>query len=152
MRPIAHFALQVVTPVAADAPPHSRLLVDGQPVETTLLGACLDAQFVLDGRYLLIMTDDIPYEETMRVYLLNSAFDVVDRLELGAPYTPGILARLSVVAPDRLEFSFSGSDRWQLRIRETPLPWLQSLLSRAGRVHRVSSGRMMELTRVGPGS
>ena len=37
------------------------------------------------------------------------------------------------IAPDRLEFSFAGNDRWQLRILREPEPWLRSVLLRVSR-------------------
>src|SRR3954454_16917047 len=120
MQPIARFALEPVGPGTEGVPPRSRLLFDEQPVGTTLGGTCLEAQFVAKDKYLLILSDEIPYEETLRFYLLGGSLRVVDWLELGGPYSPGVLGDLRVAAPDRLEFSFAGNNRWQLRIQEAP--------------------------------
>lgn len=149
MQAIADFAVEPVHPRTEDAPPRSRLLFNRQPISTTLDGTCLDAQFVIGNKYLLILSDDIPYEETLRFYLLDASLRVVDWLELGAPYSPGVLGDLRDVGADRLEFSFAGNDRWQLHVRDAPPSWIGAMLARAGRGERQSISKFMTLARMG---
>ncbi len=148
MRVISQFTLQAVSPAPAEGPTHSRLLFEGQLLDTIVDGSCLEAQFALDEGYLLMTTADVPYEEVLKIYLLNSRFDIRDEMELGAPYTPGILDKLRIVALDQLEFSFSGSDRWQLKVRTMPLQWIYSLMHWGAGADRVSGRRYMVLSRV----
>ena len=55
-------------------------------------GVLLEAQFENEqGEALLWMTDDCPYEEGLHVYLMGPTGAVLDSLEAGAPYSPGIL-------------------------------------------------------------
>jgi len=49
-------------------PPASEItLADGRK-HTTLNGAILEAAFAWNDTYLIFLTDDIPYEETLSIY------------------------------------------------------------------------------------
>jgi hypothetical protein len=150
MRKIAQFEIRPV-PAAAGDRSAGRLVFDGRPVGTVVRGACLDAQFALDSGYLLMTTEDIPYEEMLWISLLGSDFDLRDVLELGAPYAPGILRGVQVIADDGLEFSFFGNDRWRLTISDVRMPRLVALLAQAFGISRPSSRRYMRLTRLHAG-
>ena len=67
-------AFELVRVSAADEDPYkapqSRLLRHGVATGLTIDGARLDAQFAIEDEFLLLVTDDTPYEETMRAYLL----------------------------------------------------------------------------------
>ena len=66
----------------------------------SLSGQSLEGQFELpDGRFVLVMTEDCPYEETMTIHLLDSDFQSVDRLEYGSSYESFIVERCEAMNP-----------------------------------------------------
>lgn len=90
----------------------ARLSVDGQVHNTRVPGTKLEAQFELpaelDARYLLLTSYNSPFEETIHVILLGEKLQLLETKNLGAPHTPGILERPSVVSGDTLRFEFQG--------------------------------------------
>ena len=68
----------------------------------------LEGQFDLgDGRSLLVTSDDVPFEETVHLIVLDAAGRVADRYEVGAPYAPGAVENLAAV-DGALRFDFAG--------------------------------------------
>jgi hypothetical protein len=108
-------------PIAEREAPCSRLLFEGREVQERIEGIDLEYQFTVSGKSLLLVTEDIPYEETLRIYFLSGEFQILDHVMLGEPYTPGILKDVQVVGGYALEFSFVAGERWRLRILEDPV-------------------------------
>ncbi len=96
------------------------LLLDGRAIGL-VQGRTLERQFWLKsmGVYVLLVSDDIPYEETLHVYLLDENAHVLEQRSIGAPYTPGILTDLVVLSEGKVTFSFHGRE-WQLIVHERP--------------------------------
>lgn len=92
-------------------------------------GVSLEAQFQCSSGYLVITSDDIPYEEGLHFYLLGGGGEVLDELSLGQINHSGILRNVVPHADDRLEFSFFGSERWHLTVLDKPVFRLPGLLS-----------------------
>lgn len=104
-----------------DKPPQItlRFAPTGDVVKTT--GAVLEAQFATGGRYVLFVTEDVPYEESLHILLIDSDLSVLDSVELSAHYTPGIFENVAIVEPDIIEFSFfDRAEKWRLKIVDTP--------------------------------
>lgn len=100
--------------------PRSRLVFRGELTPQRVAGVTLEAQFRINDKYLLLVTEDVPYEEALHVYLLDDRLRILDELELSNTYTPGILRDLRVIAADELEFAFFGEDRWRLQVYDAP--------------------------------
>jgi hypothetical protein len=84
-------------------------------VQSELRGAYLEGQFEIDGKYLLLLTDDIPYEETLSFCLLNSSLKIEDEAYISAPYAPGLLTNIDITGSRELEFSYYDL-RWKLMV------------------------------------
>ena len=103
-----------------------QLLIDSVDCGPRLCGAVLEYQFCLrDGRHVLFLTADCPYEETLHIHLLSSTFERLDGLELGAMYCSGRLRDVRVleggdVTPDVIEFDFIHSARCRIRVLHRP--------------------------------
>ncbi|QGZ41930.1 hypothetical protein IP92_04285 [Pseudoduganella flava] len=113
-------------PQADEAHPLSEILIDGHPSSVTIAGAVLEACVECDDGFLVFASDDIPYEETLRIYLLNPALTVLDKATLSAPYTTGAFANLRIVDRSTLRFDFFGGVPWTLTLHEHEvfaLPW-----------------------------
>jgi len=150
MVPITDFTLQ---PPPDQAPSRrSRLFYRGQAV-ADLDGRSLEFQFQCGPDYLLLLTEDNPYEETLHVYLLGPDLKLLDRLDLENPYSSGILADVQAVSERRLEFSFFGNDRWRLTVLPSPqYCWPAGLFSPVKRpLRRLFSPSRLTLTRFSGG-
>lgn len=132
VEPIRSFS---ITPVGS-TPWQSELLCDEAAIPLLIDGILLQAQYRVGSRYLILLTEDCPYEEALHVYLLNHAHQVLDALELGLPYTPGIVKNLAPQG-DTLTFSFFGEDHWRLDVLgaatcNLALPWGRPVTHKSG--------------------
>lgn len=110
-----------------DDEPLSELLLNGRPSGQILKGAVLEAAVQWHGHHLLFLTDDMPYEEALRIVLVNEQWQVVDEAELGAAYATGSFSDLVLLPPDRVSFRFIGDTDWTLRLltrKQFRLPWV----------------------------
>lgn len=83
----------------------ARLALNGVALPRWLDGLQLEAQFDNEGETLLWMTEDCPYEEGLHIYLMDATGTVLDAMEAGAPYSPGIL-KMKEASGRWLEFEF----------------------------------------------
>lgn len=103
-----------------DSPlPRSELFWEGNQTPLVVDGSSLEAQYRIDSRYLLLLTENCPYEEGLHIYLLDNAHRVLDGLELSVPYAPGTLKNLRAL-DNALTFSFFGEDHWRLDVLKVP--------------------------------
>ena len=116
MQPIAEFSLKPIAgPLAQSA-----LLWRGDPVRLVVDGLELEQQFGLETGYLLLLTENCPYEEGLHIYLLDADRRMRDAIALGAPYAPALLHTIQSHEPAALTFSFFGNDQWRLTVRAMP--------------------------------
>lgn len=134
---------------AGSEPPRAHLMHEGRELGLMLDGATLEAQFrVPPDYYLLILTDGCPYEESLHIYLLDTALAVRDTLHLGAPYTSGMLDNVQILEEDTLEFTFTESARYRLKVHSPA----RRIWNRVGGLRQAVKSlqrRHLELTREG---
>jgi hypothetical protein len=149
LTPLQSFFLAPV-PVGENETPRSKVLLDGTPTSTTVPGVVLEAQYRYGEGYLLLTTENIPYEEALHILLLDQHFRVLDHLELSHAFAPGTLTDLEPAGDGRLHFSLFGGDRWEL----TVLPASRRLrLDEAptgvrGRIRRLLAPRWLAIVRL----
>ncbi|MCA9712696.1 MAG: hypothetical protein KDK70_43105 [Myxococcales bacterium] len=104
------------------APPSGMRLRRGARELEPVPGVVLEGQFALDDDrgHLLLLTDDSPYEEVLHVVLLDHAQRIVEQLDLGEPYVPGLLRDVQVVGADTLRFRFFEGKIHQLEVHRQP--------------------------------
>jgi hypothetical protein len=112
LRPLAPGAQGIV---------RSDILRDGHATGKHVEGAYLEAAFRWNKQILLLATDDIPNEETLRIYLLDGELNVLDWARLGAMYSTGHLSALEAVQPDVLRFRFIGETTWAITLLPAPV-------------------------------
>lgn len=123
------------------------MLHQGRATGLTVNGAILEAQFTVNtDTYLLMLSDDCPYEETLRVYLLNTNHKIVDSARLAYAYTSGVLRDIQVVGDNMLDFMFTGSSCYRLMIHDRPRHFWNAS-GGIGEVFRFLSKRRLEITR-----
>lgn len=139
MEVIDNFTVEPTPPVERDRTDESFLLFDGRQTGRILKGVTIEAQYRCGEAYLLLTTEDSPFEEGLHIYFLGADYEVLDEVELSHIYTPGGLENLRVTEENALEFSFFGDDVWRLTVLEqprrgipnSPLSFVKRALSRA---------------------
>ena len=116
MRLSDRFAIQALPEADEVTPVTGRVIVDGVPSDCVLTGAVLEAAVEWGDRFVLILSDGIDWEEGLNIHLLGPDLQLLDSVSMGWPYTPGIFTKLSLHAPDTIEFSFPGETRWRVRV------------------------------------
>ena len=72
-----------------------------------------------DRRMLLFLTDDTPYEEMLKIALIDLNGAIKEILTLGGAYLTGSFSNLQI-QPDAVEFSFIGDTTWRVEIPAMP--------------------------------
>jgi hypothetical protein len=97
------------------------LVRDGAGVPAAVESEILEAEQELeDGRQLVWLTEASPYEEGLHVYLLSAAGEILDEIEAGADFAPGIL-RIEALGSSSVHFTFFKNDvRYRLDVAPRP--------------------------------
>jgi hypothetical protein len=115
MAPLTEIALFRLEPMP-DEFPQARVIAEERPTDTVLEGHVLEAQYHCALGFLLLTSDDNPYEEALHIRLLDLHFQVIDAVDLRQIYHPAMLRNLQVIGHNSLMFSFFGDDCWRLDI------------------------------------
>lgn len=105
-------------PGSDDQLPLSEVVLYGEATGKIVEGAVLEAAVCWKGLFLVFLTDDIPHEDTLRIYLLGPRLDMLDAARLGAMYATGAFERLEVIEPNLVRFEFFGETIWTLELLE----------------------------------
>lgn len=103
----------------ADAQPQSRILVDGRDTGAVADGVILEAAVAMPGRWLLFVTDDVPYEEGLRIQLFDAEWARIDRADMSWMYATGVFRDLRIEGEARLRFAFF-DDAVRLKMLDAP--------------------------------
>lgn len=123
----SEFATRLATPYTDAALASSELLLDGEPSGLNVTGAVLEAAVEWHGYRIAFLTDDIPFEDMLRIYMFDANMTLVDTAVLGAMYSTGTFAELRLQPPNALTFRFFGGVVWRMVLlaeREFSLPFL----------------------------
>lgn len=115
-----------------DVPPTAEVLVDGKPSGCVVQGAILEGAVFADGRFLLFLIDDVPYEEALSIHLLDDRLHLLDSATLGAAYSTGSFGGLELRPPRTARFRFIGETDWSVEILPRPAFRLPLLPEAAG--------------------
>ena len=105
----------------------SELLADGVPTKVVVTGAVLETAVQWRDYRVAFFTDDIPFEEMLRIYMFDANMALIDAAVFGAMYSTGTFAELRLQPPDTLTFRFFGGIIWRLVLlneREFALPFV----------------------------
>lgn len=92
----------------------SELLLAGKRTGIIVPGAVLEAALEWQNYRIAFFTDDIPFEDMLRIYMFDLDMGLVDSATLGAMYSTGTFADLKPQPPDALTFRFFGGTVWRL--------------------------------------
>ena len=112
----------------ADEIPVSEILLNGRGVGRRVPGAVLEAAVKWRDCYLLFMTDDVPFEDSLGIQMLDGHLDILDSARIGGPYATGAFSSLELEEPNSVRFRFAGDTIWKVELLERPefrMPFLR---------------------------
>lgn len=83
------------------------IIVPAQSLETAIR--------LNDGRYLLFMTDDIPYDESLEILLVKLNEGIQERVTLSTSYGSGTFLNMRL-HDKHIEFSYFGDEKWEVEV------------------------------------
>jgi hypothetical protein len=101
--------------------------IAGRTSEEPLEGIVLEACVQRGNQYILFLTDDIPFEDSLHIHLLDEDLNRVDTATLGAPYTTGHFHNLKCEDSGEITFEFFGDCAWEVSVspqRRLRLPFV----------------------------
>ncbi|MEE3664924.1 hypothetical protein V2I52_24020 [Brenneria sp. g21c3] len=99
------------------------VLLNGKSTGVKVSGKVLEAAVKVDDElYLLFLTDDVIFEESLNIFLvrLGSNSAVVDSATIGAMYNTGIFKNIRVASSDSVDFNFMGDNLWKVAVYHAP--------------------------------
>ena len=107
-------------PGAKDQPPRCQLIVDGQETGSELPGAVFEAAADTNDGWLIFLTDDVPFEESLNICLIDRAFRIRDRVTLVWPGSSGTFRDPCPTGDNSLQFEFFGDRPWFVDLFKSP--------------------------------
>ncbi len=100
-------------------PPKSELIQNGTATGVVIQGAILECAIKYGECFLLFLTNDIPDEDTLSIFLLDSQLRTLDRASLGGMYSTGSFTNVKLIPPSSVKFNFIGGCDWRIDILPT---------------------------------
>lgn len=110
------YSIRVVTPSTSDTIPKSEILIAGVPTGKIVDGAVFEAALRWQEYTLLFLTDDVPFEDTLNIYLLDKTLNIADWARMYFMYSTGIFSNLDLTQADTVRFSFFADRTWVLKL------------------------------------
>lgn len=116
MRLAPEVSTRVTVPLGDDVVPVSEIVLSGRPTGTAVEGGSFEAAVAVDGGFLVFLTEGVPEEERLSIYLVDGAGKLLDRANIGQWYTAAAFSELEIESADTLRFRFLGDGHWRLRL------------------------------------
>ncbi|MRW94324.1 hypothetical protein GJ699_30550 [Duganella sp. FT80W] len=110
------YGTQTITPPTSDTAPVSEIVVAGLATGKFVGGAIFEAALKWHEHVLLFLTDDVPFEEGLNIYLLDANLEVVDEAHMYHMYASGVFSDLDLTQSDSIRFCFFGSGAYTLTL------------------------------------
>lgn len=133
--PTSEYAVRVITASDADTVPLCEIIFTGKATGVVVEGAIFEAALRWNDYTLLFITNDVPFEETLNIYLLDRYFHVADYAHMYFIYSTGIFSDLDLTNADTVHFNFLDEKRWTLSLFPQKR-FVVPILSTALGVHR----------------
>ncbi|MCU5774902.1 hypothetical protein N5923_20870 [Erwiniaceae bacterium BAC15a-03b] len=113
-------SLSVVSEAEAFSQTQCDVLINGNNTGIKVSGQVLEAAIsVSEGRYLLFLTDDVIYEESLNITLIDAKLGHLESLDLGGQYATGTFEQLHIKQTS-VNFRFIGDTTWTVEILTLP--------------------------------
>lgn len=128
MKVIDYMSLKLIQDAQSDQQSLCEILCKNIQTGIFIRGRVLEqAVWVQENRYLIFTTDEIIYEESLNIYLIEMGQGVLDLLWIGQPYNTDNWSGLKIINDHSLSFSFLYSIDWKLTVYAKPkLRWSMS--------------------------
>ncbi|MGS2793396.1 hypothetical protein ACU6R3_17610 [Escherichia coli] len=94
----------------------SELCIHGKNTGITIPADYLETAILLDdGRYLLFVTEDVPFEESLELLLIDIKKDIQEHVTIAIPYGSGTLRKMRLYA-NHVEFSYFSDETWRVEV------------------------------------
>lgn len=99
------------------SPQKSKLKLSGAEKTINIPGSVLEAQIELEnGWYLILTTENSPYDEALHITLLDQYLEILDQVELSQGMTPGIVKNIQIIDAEHMQFNFNRINPYVLEI------------------------------------
>jgi hypothetical protein len=103
----------LTSPWSEHALARSEVIAGGRNTGQVVTGEVLQAALQWKDCALLFVTDGIPSEDSLRIYLFDARWKLVDSATLGGMYTTGAFSDLELAPPNGVRFQFIGGITWE---------------------------------------
>ncbi|WP_105631743.1 hypothetical protein [Cronobacter dublinensis] len=98
----------------------SEVLINGNITGIIVPGEILKASVQVNEQlYVLFLTDDVIFEESLTIALIDFRESIKEIVYVGNEYTTGSFEALSITA-DKINFRFIGDYLWTVTVSDTP--------------------------------
>lgn len=111
---IETFSIQRLYNATVYSKEQSKVYLNGQVTDLLLSGAYLEACLRVYGYYIVIMTHDLPFEQSVLIYLINDHLQVIEHIEIADPDLYDSYTGMEYAAPNHIDLHFAR--RWILRV------------------------------------
>jgi len=101
-------------------PPNCELVINEEPTGHRVDGYWLEAAYQYSNGYLVFLSHDCPFEETLSIYLLDFCGAVKDSAHIGGMYTTGCFRAVEIKQPAEIVFEFFAEATWVAQLLPKP--------------------------------
>lgn len=115
MKFVNNIQLNIIQEISEYKQTLCEIVIGHKPSNILIRGKILERAVSVDeNRYVIFTTDEVIFEESLNIYLIELGKGVVDQLFIGQSYQTDIFSGLKIVNESSLSFSFLGS--WTLEV------------------------------------
>jgi hypothetical protein len=130
MEPISRFTLATHSGPYERWPSNTALFDDGRDTGVTVPGYVLDGQYRCDDGFLLLLSQDCPFEESYTFLLLDDDYSIRAQQHLGVPYGSFLLHTHWPVSSTEIRLHFYTRLIYSLSIQHRARWWQRSVALR----------------------
>jgi hypothetical protein len=112
----SNYSIRLIRESTSEAVPLCEVIIGGEPTGKILQGAVFKAALAWNGYILLFLTDDVPFEDGLSIYLLDRHLHVTDYARMYFMYSTGVFSDLDLSDADTVRFRFLGESVWTLKL------------------------------------
>ena len=116
-------SLQIIHEATQFKESECEVLLNGKATGVKVSGKVLEAAVkVSDVHYLIFLTDDVIFEESLNIFLiiLGSNNTVVEYASIGSMYSTGEFKNMKIASSDSVLFDFMDGEQWKVIIHNSP--------------------------------
>lgn len=110
------YSIRALTESTSDEVPLCEVILAGEGTGKVLQGAVFETALRWHDYTLLFVTDNVPFEDTLNIYLLDRHLNVADYARMYFIYATGIFSDIDLEEDDTVRFDFLGEKRWVLKL------------------------------------